>query len=131
MSTRAIRVVAAFAVLCFGLAACDADKDRAKGSADGHQQSGGVRGDVESLENSRQTVVELLRRETYEDARGASACAGQCAGQNAGFAWAKANEIFDGGACRGNSATFIAGCRAYAEEVASRALNVEVSKESE
>jgi hypothetical protein len=128
MSMRATRVLAAFVVLCFGLTACDGNRDQAKRLESGQNS---VRGDVESLENSRQTVVELLSHQTYDDAHGPSACADQCARQNAGFAWAKENDIYDGRACKGDSAPFIEGCRAYVDEVKTGALKIEVSKESE
>jgi hypothetical protein len=131
MSIPASRIIAAFAVLCFGLAACDGNERDTKRLEASGQNSRGVRGDVESLENSRQTVVELLRHETYEGAHGPSACGDQCARQTAGFAWAKENDIFEGRACRGDSAAFIEGCRAYADEIKTGALKIEVSKESE
>jgi hypothetical protein len=125
------RRVVALCVVGLMLAACGDDPGRPKRSEHAGQNIGRARGDAESLDNSRQTAVEMLNGLTYEDARGSAACGGSCTSHNAGFAWARENNISTRAACTGKDAAFIAGCQAYADEVESRADAVEVSKESE
>jgi hypothetical protein len=122
------RRVAALCAVGLMLAACGDDPAR---RTEQRSNTGRVRGDAESLDNSRQTAVELLNGLTYEDARGRSACAGSCTSHNAGFAWARVHNIYARPACTGKDAAFIEGCQAYADEVERRAADVEVSKESE
>ena len=43
-------------------------------------------------------------------------CTGDCSGHEAGFEWARENDIGDGSDCGGNSQSFIEGCEAFAEE---------------
>ncbi|SEL13341.1 hypothetical protein SAMN05428989_1516 [Pseudoxanthomonas sp. GM95] len=45
-----------------------------------------------------------------------SACTQGCSGHEAGYNWAEENGIDDPDDCGGNSASFIEGCEAYAEE---------------
>lgn len=116
--------------MCALLSACDENRDQ-KRVERGSAKHALIRGDAESLENSRKTAVEALRSRTYENVRHPSRCADDCADHNAGFAWAKRNGIFDEGACIGSSNAFIEGCKAYGEEVEKRAAEFEVSKESE
>lgn len=43
-------------------------------------------------------------------------CTEDCSGHEAGYGWAEENGITDPDNCGGNSESFEAGCRAYAEE---------------
>ena len=54
---------------------------------------------------------------SYVDIRGKGACTIDCSGHEAGFEWAKERAIADASDCGGNSASFIEGCEAYAEEL--------------
>ena len=58
--------------------------------------------------------------QTYEQTEGSGDCTVDCSGHDAGFAWAKENEIEDPDQCGGNSDSFIEGCRAYGEEIGQR-----------
>jgi hypothetical protein len=113
------------------LAACDEGQHRTQVLERKSSPVRLVRGDAESLENSRQSAVEALTRLTYEDLRPRSSCTAGCLNQNAGFAWAKRNGITESGSCRGNNPDFVQGCQAYGEELKKSALDFEVSKESE
>lgn len=52
---------------------------------------------------------------SIEDA-GNYVCTEDCAGHEAGFAWAQENDIEDAADCGGNSMSFIEGCEAFAQE---------------
>lgn len=45
-----------------------------------------------------------------------SPCTKDCSGHKAGYAWAAKKGITDPEDCRGRSASFVKGCRIYAEE---------------
>ena len=45
-----------------------------------------------------------------------SPCTKDCSGHKAGYAWAEKKGITDPDDCRGRSASFVKGCRIYAEE---------------
>ena len=64
-----------------------------------------------------------LAAATYEETAGSSDCTDDCSGHEAGFEYAKENEIADPDDCGGNSESFIAGCREYGEEIARRAVD--------
>ncbi len=61
-----------------------------------------------------------MANQTYEEAEGSADCTVDCSGHDAGFAWAKENDIEDPDECSGNSESFIEGCKAYGEEIGSR-----------
>ena len=52
---------------------------------------------------------------TYEGQGAAYGCTEDCSGHDAGYEWAKDNEVTDPSDCGGNSASFNEGCEAYAE----------------
>jgi hypothetical protein len=118
-------------MFCLLLAACDEDQHRTERLERKSWPERLVRGDAESLENSRQSAVEALNPLTYEGVRHDSSCTAGCDKQNAGFAWAKRNGITESRSCRGDNPEFIQGCKAYGEELKKSALAFEVSKESE
>lgn len=43
-------------------------------------------------------------------------CTVDCSGHEAGYQWAEENSIDDEDDCRGNSESFIEGCKAYVQE---------------
>jgi hypothetical protein len=47
-----------------------------------------------------------------------STCTSDCSGHEAGYEWAEEHGIDDPDDCDGNSASFVGGCRSYAEEQA-------------
>ena len=61
-------------------------------------------------------AVEDLAFETYSSIGEPFGCTEDCSGHEAGFEWAKQNEITDGW-CGGNSESFIEGCQAYADAI--------------
>jgi hypothetical protein len=52
---------------------------------------------------------------TFEDVGDVGLCTEDCSGHDAGFEWAKDNDITDASDCGGKSQSFIEGCEAYAE----------------
>jgi hypothetical protein len=44
------------------------------------------------------------------------ACTQNCSGHEAGFQWARNNDITDKDDCTGNSQSFIEGCEAYVDD---------------
>ena len=61
-------------------------------------------------------AVEELAFETYSSIGEPFGCTEDCSGHEAGFEWAKQNEITDGW-CGGNSESFVEGCQAYADAI--------------
>lgn len=57
---------------------------------------------------------------TYEESAASIDCTEACSGHEAGFEYAKENELTDPEACDGNSESFVKGFREYAEEIARR-----------
>ena len=45
-------------------------------------------------------------------------CTDDCSGHSAGYRWAERRDITDPDDCRGNSRSFVEGCRSWAEESA-------------
>lgn len=76
-------------------------------------------------EKARQKAVDELEDQTYEDVMGSSECTEDCSGHNAGWEWAKKKDIIDADECSGDSDSFIAGCKAYADEVERRTTEYE------
>ncbi len=64
-----------------------------------------------------ETAREAVEDSTYVDAGAPYGCTEDCSGHEAGFAWARDNEVEDANDCGGNSYSFIEGCQAYAEEL--------------
>lgn len=75
----------------------------------------------EQREDRRTDAREDARGEldglTYQDQHGSYACTDDCSGHDAGYQWAQDNEIEDAEDCGGNSASFIEGCEAYADDL--------------
>src|SRR5690349_21829270 len=65
---------------------------------------------------------EQLEDQSYEDVRGTDDCTDDCSGHNAGWEWAKQNDIAEANGCSGDSDSFVEGCTAYTEEVERLAL---------
>jgi hypothetical protein len=61
-----------------------------------------------------------LASSTYEETAGSSDCTEDCSGHEAGFEYAKENELTDPDECDGNSQSFVEGCREYGDEIARR-----------
>ena len=61
-------------------------------------------------------ATEELAFETYSSIGEPFGCTEDCSGHEAGFEWAKQNEITDGW-CGGNSESFIEGCQAYEDAI--------------
>ena len=61
-------------------------------------------------------VVESIAL-TFEEVGDTSICTEDCGGHNAGFEWAKDNEITDESDCGGKSTSFIEGCQTYAQSI--------------
>jgi len=100
------------------LIACLAAPDA--GQQDNTPDSSGDRSSSPA-ETARESAIEELQDQTYEDVMGTDECTEDCSGHNAGWEWAKEHEIFDPDNCGGNSDSFIEGCKAYGEEVERRA----------
>jgi hypothetical protein len=47
---------------------------------------------------------------------GSYVCTQDCSGHEAGFAWARENDVNDSSECGGNSQSFIEGCEAFVED---------------
>ncbi len=54
-----------------------------------------------------------LAEATYSELSGTAGCTADCAGHEAGFRWARRNEIADPADCGGLSRSFVEGCLAY------------------
>jgi hypothetical protein len=61
-------------------------------------------------------AVDDLSYETYGSIGEPYGCTEDCEGHEAGFEWAKENEITDG-SCYGDSDSFNEGCQAYADAI--------------
>ncbi len=70
------------------------------------------------------TVAEDLAASTYEAEGAPYGCAGDCAGHEAGWAWAAEHDVRDAVDCDGRSESFIEGCIAFAETLQER-VNIE------
>ena len=67
--------------------------------------------------------------EAYQDRTPAfSSCTDDCSGHQAGYDWAKTNELADPDECSGNSPSFVEGCRQAAEEYADYVVEDAVSQ---
>ena len=71
----------------------------------------------EAKEDAAETAIDNLSYMTYEDVMGTVGCTSDCSGHNAGFQWAKDNQITSSSECGGNSASFIEGCEAYGQAI--------------
>ena len=60
---------------------------------------------------------EALAGSAYVDVGSPYGCTEDCSGHEAGFAWARDNDVEDASDCGGNSYSFIEGCEAYAENL--------------
>jgi hypothetical protein len=52
----------------------------------------------------------------YQDAHGDEGCTEDCSGHDAGYRWARDNNITDEADCTGDSDSFIEGCEAYVQD---------------
>jgi len=68
--------------------------------------------------------VDDLSGETYGSMGAPYGCTDDCSGHEAGFEWAKENEITDGD-CYTESESFNEGCRAYGDSIEERAEEYE------
>lgn len=65
---------------------------------------------------ARDRAVDDLSYESYSSIGEPYGCTDDCSGHEAGFEWAKANDVTDG-SCYGDSASFNEGCQAYADAI--------------
>ena len=75
---------------------------------------------LDTSEAAQQSAIDELEDQTYEDVMGSDECTEDCSGHNAGWEWAKKNEMLNPDDCSGDSESFIEGCKAYGEEVERR-----------
>jgi hypothetical protein len=61
-------------------------------------------------------AVSEISYESYSSVGEPYGCSDDCSGHNAGFEWAKNNEVTDG-ICGGNSQSFEEGCQAYGDAI--------------
>lgn len=71
----------------------------------------------QSVEEAAPIALEEL---TFQDVGDTSTCTQDCSGNDAGFEWARGNDITDESECSGNSQSFIEGCEEYARQVQER-----------
>ena len=76
-------------------------------------------GPYDRAEQARAAEIEKLQRQTFAQAADEDRCAGiSCAGQEAGFAYAKAHDVENPDACSGRgNADFVEGCRQYGQDI--------------
>ena len=65
----------------------------------------------------REIASEELDEKSYLDLEDGSDCTQDCSGHEAGFEWAKENNIDNPTICDGYSQSFIEGCETYAREL--------------
>lgn len=106
------RISAALVLICC-IPACHHNSD------DEGEAYGEVSEEFDESE-ARQDAMYELDDESFEDIGDTSLCTIDCSGHDAGFEWARDNEITDSFDCGGNSQSFIEGCEAYAEAVEER-----------
>ncbi|MFZ1007838.1 MAG: hypothetical protein WAN65_13430 [Candidatus Sulfotelmatobacter sp.] len=87
---------------------------------DGQSDNSG-NGTLDAAEAARQSAIDELEDQSYEDVMGSDECTQDCSGHNAGWEWAKKNQMLNPDDCGGDSESFIEGCKAYGEEVERRA----------
>ena len=77
--------------------------------------------DSKSVDEDETSVIATAQNEladqSYEDVRGTADCTDDCSGHNAGWDWARKNDVQDADNWSGNSDSFIDGCKAYTEEL--------------
>ncbi len=69
--------------------------------------------------------LEALQEKDFLDIGSMDDCTQDCSGHEAGFEWAKENNIEDPYDCTGTTQSFIEGCEVYANEVSSILNNPE------
>src|SRR5215211_6533919 len=78
-----------------------------------------------------EAATEALAGTTYEDQGSPYGCTEDCSGHDAGYEWAKNQEMTDASDCSGNSQSFIEGCEAYAEAYEAAKEQAESESEAE
>jgi hypothetical protein len=76
-------------------------------------------------------AVDAVADQTFDDVGDTGSCTEDCGGHDAGFEWAKENDVTDSSECGGKSQSFIEGCEAYAQAVDDEAEKIEESGEDE
>jgi hypothetical protein len=79
----------------------------------------------EDTEAAYETASDDLSDQTFEDVGDTGLCTEDCGGHDAGFEWAKENDVTDASECGGNSLSFEEGCEAYAEALEEQASEYE------
>ena len=65
--------------------------------------------------DARSAARIALNAESYQSTGSSYGCTQDCSGHDAGFEWAKDNDIDDDADCGGNSESFIEGCQTFVE----------------
>lgn len=68
-------------------------------------------------ESARADAAADVSASSFTDVGDTSTCTDDCSGHDAGFEWAKENDITEGSQCSGNSPSFIEGCEAFASAI--------------
>lgn len=113
-----------FSILAVSISACGGggtteSKYHSYSGYDTMSYSGDSSGQEFDEDEAIERAKEDLDYETYSSIGMPYGCTDDCAGHEAGFEWAKSNEITDG-LCGGNSQSFIEGCEAYSEAIEER-----------
>ena len=58
-----------------------------------------------------------MRGLTYRQVEGSVDCAEDCAGHDAGFAYAQEHDIEDDNGCKSASGSYVEGCEAYGQQI--------------
>lgn len=84
----------------------------------------------EAYANARETYIEVetekLQNKSFSDVGDESDCIYDCSGHEAGFEWAKDNNIQNPLDCEGDSQSFVEGCESFVNELISIQQNPEV-----
>lgn len=108
------RLIAVGVLLVFCTSACGGSGGS---SESGYRYAYESSSEVEFDEDAaRDRAVDDLSYESYSSIGEPYGCTDDCSGHEAGFEWAKANDVTDG-SCYGDSASFNEGCQAYADAI--------------
>ena len=122
---RYLIVLATF--LAFFMSACGGSSGS---SVSGYRYADNASSEAEFDEDAaHDRAVDDLSYETYGSIGEPYGCTEDCEGHEAGFEWAKENEITDG-SCYGDSDSFNEGCQAYADAIEERVAEYRDTDES-
>jgi hypothetical protein len=104
-----------------GVLVCALSLLQACGSTSGYDAASESTDQAVDLESA----AEELQSEEFSEVGDTTTCTNDCSGHDAGFEWAKENDILDPSDCGGNSRSFEEGCETYAEAMEERAAEGE------